>query len=134
MYKSINNETNKANETYEKITKEYGDLSKGALLFEKTRLEVEIECRNNWISPISAFTSLGISVLALYVSLVSCLGNNVALISKQTVSVIGLLLALIIILIVIYVHLNRTDTRYELAVRLSYINELLEKDENHKKQ
>lgn len=71
MYKSINNKTNRANETYEKITKEYNELSKGALLFEKTRLEVEIECRNNWISPILAFTSFGISVLALYVSLVS---------------------------------------------------------------
>lgn len=134
MYKSINNKTNRANETYEKITKEYNELSKGALLFEKTRLEVEIECRNNWISPILAFTSFGISVLALYVSLVSCLGDNVALISIQTVSVICVILALIIIGIAIYVCLNRMDTRYELAVRLSYINELLGKDENHKKQ
>lgn len=134
MYKSINNETNKANEMYEKIMKEYDDLSKGALLFEKTRLEVEIECRNNWISPILAFTSLGISVLALCVSLVSCLNNNAVLISPQTVSAICLFLALIIIAIVIYFLLNRTDTRYELAVRLSYINELLEKDANQKKR
>lgn len=133
MYKSINSKVNKAAAMYEKIKSEYCGLEKGPLLFEKARLEIELECRKNWTAPILEYAAFGISALALLVSVISCLDDKMVLVSVQTVTTVSIILAVIVGLIAVYHSLNRTDTQCELAVRLSCINELLEEHAIHKK-